>query len=143
MSLDADPAFSDRPVYVISVAADLCGMHPQTLRTYDRLGLVSPGRTAGRGRRYSERDIMALREIARLSQQEGVSLPGVRRILELQAQVQALQAQVRELACALDEAREQSAQATARARAELRRDLVPVRQQPTSVVLWRRPPRRG
>lgn len=143
MSFDAEPVLSDRPVYVISVAADLCGMHPQTLRTYDRLGLVCPGRTAGRGRRYSERDIVALREIARLSQQEGVSLPGVRRILALQAQVQALQAQVRELARALDEAREQSTQAAARARAELRRDLVPVRQQPTSVVLWRRPPRRG
>ena len=66
----------DLPVYVISVAAELSGMHPQTLRAYDRLGLVSPGRSAGRGRRYSLRDILALREIQRLSQEEGVNING-------------------------------------------------------------------
>ena len=73
----------DRPVYVISIAAQLAGMHPQTLRTYDRLGLVSPGRTAGRGRRYSERDVALLREVQRLSQDEGINLAGIKRILEL------------------------------------------------------------
>ena len=74
----------DTPVYVISVAAQLSGLHPQTLRAYDRLGLVSPGRTAGRGRRYSLRDILILREVQRLSQEEGVNLSGIKRILELE-----------------------------------------------------------
>jgi MerR family transcriptional regulator/heat shock protein HspR len=74
----------DTPVYVISVAAQLSGMHPQTLRAYDRLGLVSPGRSAGRGRRYSLRDILILREVQRLSQEEGINLSGIKRILELQ-----------------------------------------------------------
>src|SRR5438067_7642161 len=74
----------DSPVYVISVAAELSGLHPQTLRAYDRLGLVSPGRSAGRGRRYSLRDVLVLREVQRLSQEEGVNLSGIKRILELE-----------------------------------------------------------
>src|SRR5215469_268342 len=74
----------DTPVYVISVAAQLSGLHPQTLRAYDRRGLVSPGRSAGRGRRYSLRDILILREIQRLSQEEGINLQGIKRILELE-----------------------------------------------------------
>lgn len=74
----------DTPVYVISVAAQLSGLHPQTLRAYDRLGLVSPGRAAGRGRRYSLRDILILREVQRLSQAEGINLNGIKRILELE-----------------------------------------------------------
>ncbi len=78
----------DTPVYVISVAAQLSGLHPQTLRTYDRLGLVSPGRTAGRGRRYSLRDILILREVQRLSQEDGVNLSGIKRILELESEWQ-------------------------------------------------------
>ncbi len=73
----------DSPVYVISVAAQMSGLHAQTLRTYDRLGLVSPGRAAGGGRRYSLRDILALREVQRLSK-EGVSPRGIKRILELE-----------------------------------------------------------
>ena len=72
----------DTPVYVISVAAQLSGLHPQTLRQYDRLGLVSPGRTAGRGRLYSTRDIVLLREVQRLSQEEGINLAGIKRILD-------------------------------------------------------------
>ena len=72
-------------------------MHPQTLRTYDRLGLVQPGRTAGRGRRYSPRDVSLLREVQRLSQEEGINLEGIRRILQLGAQIAALQMRVREL----------------------------------------------
>jgi MerR family transcriptional regulator, heat shock protein HspR len=76
----------DTPVYVISVAAQLSGLHPQTLRAYDRLGLVSPGRTAGRGRRYSLRDILILREVQRLSQEDGVNLSGIKRILELESE---------------------------------------------------------
>ncbi|RNL84384.1 heat shock protein transcriptional repressor HspR [Halostreptopolyspora alba] len=83
-----NPAFGDdTPVYVISVAAELSGLHPQTLRQYDRLGLVSPGRATGRGRRYSVRDIQMLREVQRLSQEEGINLAGIKRILELQREV--------------------------------------------------------
>ncbi len=78
----------DTPVYVISVAAQLSGLHPQTLRAYDRLGLVSPGRAAGRGRRYSLRDILILREVQRLSQEDGVNLSGIKRILELESEWQ-------------------------------------------------------
>jgi MerR family transcriptional regulator, heat shock protein HspR len=84
------------PVYVISVAAELTGLHPQTLRSYDRLGIVSPGRTGGGGRRYSWRDIETLREVAELTA-AGIGVEGVRRILELEHQVQALQHRVAEL----------------------------------------------
>jgi MerR family transcriptional regulator/heat shock protein HspR len=85
------------PVFVISVAAQLAGMHAQTLRQYDRLGLVSPSRTRGGGRRYSARDVTLLREVQRLSQDEGVSLAGIQRILDLENQVQALRGRVSEL----------------------------------------------
>ena len=91
----------DTPVFVISVAAELAGMHAQTLRQYDRLGLVTPSRTRGGGRRYSQRDVALLREVQRLSQEEGVSLPGIARILELENQVEALRARVAELTEAL------------------------------------------
>ncbi|GAB3534388.1 helix-turn-helix transcriptional regulator [Arthrobacter tecti] len=84
------------PIYVISVAAELADMHPQTLRQYDRLGLVKPSRAPGRARRYSQRDVNVLREVQRLSQ-EGVSLEGIKRILELENQVAALQYRVQEL----------------------------------------------
>src|SRR5436190_24388246 len=86
----------DAPVFVISVAADLAGMHAQTLRQYDRLGLVTPSRTRGGGRRYSIRDVALLREVQRLSQ-DGVSLAGIQRILELETHVDALQSRVSEL----------------------------------------------
>ncbi|NLE72874.1 MAG: helix-turn-helix transcriptional regulator [Actinomycetales bacterium] len=87
----------DTPVFVISVAARLAGMHPQTLRQYDRLGLVSPRRTPGRGRRYSLRDVATLREVQRLSQEEGINLAGIKRILELEDRVRRLEAQVEAL----------------------------------------------
>jgi MerR family transcriptional regulator/heat shock protein HspR len=87
----------DAPVFVISVAAQLAGMHPQTLRTYDRMGLVSPRRTAKRGRRYSARDVGMLRMIQRLSQEEGINLEGIRRILELERELLAVRAQLTEL----------------------------------------------
>jgi MerR family transcriptional regulator/heat shock protein HspR len=87
----------DAPVFVISVAAQLAGMHPQTLRTYDRIGLVSPRRTAKRGRRYSARNIAQLRLIQRLSQDEGVNLEGIRRILAMQDEIDGLRAQVAQL----------------------------------------------
>ena len=86
----------DVPVFVISVAAQLTGLHPQTLRSYDRLGLVRPGRADGGGRRYSWRDIEQLREVARLTSL-GIGLEGVRRILELENDVEALRMRVAEL----------------------------------------------
>ena len=86
----------DRPVYVISVAAELAGLHAQTLRTYDRLGLVVPGRAPGGSRRYSARDIALLREVQRLSA-EGVNLEGIRRVLELEHEVGRLRRRVDQL----------------------------------------------
>ena len=98
------PHAYDTPTFVISVAAELAGMHPQTLRQYDRLGLVSPGRAPGRGRRYSLRDIATLREVQRLSQEDGVNLAGIKRILELEMEVGRLQRQVERLTGELAEA---------------------------------------
>ncbi len=93
----------ETPVFVISVAAELAGMHAQTLRQYDRLGLVRPKRTRGGGRRYSGRDVALLREVQRLSQ-EGVSLAGIQRILELEGQVSALEDRIERLTAELEAA---------------------------------------
>lgn len=87
----------DTPVFVISVAAELAGMHAQTLRQYDRIGLVTPSRTRGGGRRYSNRDIVQLWEIQRLSQDEGVSLAGIKQILDLENENAALRARLTEI----------------------------------------------
>ena len=117
------PAFDlhdDAPVYVISVAAELTGLHPQTLRQYDRLGLVSPGRSTGRGRRYSAREIELLREVARLSA-DGVSLVGIKRILELEAHIDALQRQVAELQASVAAERRRAGDAPAPATRTRRR----------------------
>lgn len=84
----------DAQVFVISIAAELAGMHPQTLRQYDRLGLVSPTRARGRGRRYSLRDVATLREVQRLSQEDGINLAGIKRILALESEVERLQSQI-------------------------------------------------
>jgi len=91
------PIDDDTPVYVISVAAQLSGLHPQTLRAYDRMGLVSPVRVGTRNRRYSMRDMMTLREIQRLSRDEGVNLAGIRHILDLRRETEALRQEVRRL----------------------------------------------
>ena len=99
------PFPEDAPVFVISVAAQLAGMHPQTLRQYDRLGLVNPGRTPGGGRRYSARDVALLREVQRLSQEEGVNLAGIKRIIALEQEVDALHAQVEALLTELHQRR--------------------------------------
>jgi MerR family transcriptional regulator/heat shock protein HspR len=96
MMSDFEGPGPEAKVFVISVAAELSGLHPQTLRTYDRLGLVAPGRTGGGGRRYSLRDIELLRTVARLTA-EGLGLEGVRRVIELENQVLALQEKVAEL----------------------------------------------
>ncbi|MDV3129526.1 helix-turn-helix transcriptional regulator [Mycobacterium sp. 21AC1] len=95
----------DARTFLISVAAELAGMHAQTLRTYDRLGLVSPQRSSGGGRRYSERDVDLLREVQRLSQDEGVNLAGIKRIIELTNQVDALRARVSELSQQVEQLR--------------------------------------
>jgi MerR family transcriptional regulator, heat shock protein HspR len=125
----------DTPVFVISVAATLAGMHPQTLRQYDRIGLVSPGRTSGRGRRYSARDIGLLREIQRLSQDEGVNLSGIKRILELETHVDALRARIAELQVELDAVRAEMARREAAVHASYKRELVPFTTS-SAVVRW-------
>jgi MerR family transcriptional regulator/heat shock protein HspR len=102
------PNNDDAPVFVISVAAELAGMHAQTLRSYDRLGLVTPGRASGGGRRYSARDIELLREVQRLSQEEGVNLAGIKRIIALEEQVEALQGQLEALLTEFEQARKPS-----------------------------------
>jgi MerR family transcriptional regulator, heat shock protein HspR len=127
----------DAPVFVISVAAELAGMHAQTLRQYDRLGLVSPGRTPGGGRRYSPRDVALLREVQRLSQEDGVNLAGIKRIIDLESQVEALQARVRELLGALDLSEARLMAAEAAVPAGYRRDLVPQSQPSSALVVWR------
>ncbi|MFF9849449.1 heat shock protein transcriptional repressor HspR [Streptomyces litmocidini] len=134
----------ESPVYVISVAAQLSGLHPQTLRQYDRLGLVSPDRTAGRGRRYSARDIELLRQVQQLSQDEGINLAGIKRIIELENQVAALQARVSELSAAVEGAAATLRQREAQVHASYRRDLVPYTdvQQTSALVVWR-PKQRG
>jgi MerR family transcriptional regulator, heat shock protein HspR len=129
----------DAPVFVISVAAELSGMHPQTLRQYDRLGLVTPGRSGGGGRRYSTRDVELLREVQRLSQEEGVNLAGIKRIIELDNQVQALQSRVAELRQELAETRAALDAARDTVVASMRRDLVPVRD--AALVVWKPGPR--
>lgn len=129
----------ERPVYVISVAAELAGMHPQTLRAYDRQGLVTPGRSTGRGRRYSERDVALLREVQRLSQDEGVNLAGVKRILELETQVTALRARLIELQADLAAARLEAERREADVHKSYRRDLVPIKR---AMVVWKPEPRR-
>jgi MerR family transcriptional regulator/heat shock protein HspR len=131
----------DSPVFVISVAAELSGLHAQTLRSYDRLGLVTPGRASGGGRRYSARDIAVLREVQRLSQEEGVNLAGIKRIIELEAQVDALRSRVTELLEELAAAHAAAEQAAAAVHRSYRRDLVPVRQQ-NALVVWQ-PQNRG
>jgi MerR family transcriptional regulator, heat shock protein HspR len=103
MDLLPDRMDADAPIFVISVAAQLAEMHPQTLRGYDRLGLVVPGRARGRGRRYSLRDIAKLRHIQHLSQNEGINLEGVRRILALESELDGLRGQVTRLAQVVQE----------------------------------------
>src|SRR5512132_759002 len=127
----------DAPVFVISVAAELAGMHAQTLRQYDRLGLVSPGRTSGGGRRYSPRDVALLREVQRLSQEDGVNLAGIKRIIDLESRVEALQSRVHELLEELELAERRRMAAEAAVPPAYRRDLVPLRAPSSAIVVWR------
>ena len=144
-------AFDDwtRRVFVISVAAQLAGMHAQTLRSYDREGLVSPDGPPVAGRRYSRGTSALLREVQRLCQDDGVNLCGIRRILQLESQVDALRARLAEVTDAVAELRAELAQsrmdaanAAANAIAGLRRDVVPWQEPTTALVTWRRS-RRG
>ena len=120
-----------RAVYVISVAAELAGVHPQTLRIYERKGLVLPARTGGGSRRYSDADIEHLQRIQRLTD-DGLNLAGVKRVIELEAEVARLRRQ-------LDDLQKASAQALVDAERQHRRDLVPMNQ---SVTVYRRGPKR-
>lgn len=135
---------ADTPIFVISVAAELAGMHAQTLRSYDREGLVSPRRTTGGGRRYSQRDIELLQQVQQLSQDEGVNRAGIRRIMELENEVDALRDRIAQLAADLDEARAAVAEELGHSRAgssvALRRDVVPWRSHTTAIVTWRPAP---
>ena len=110
-----------RAVYVISVAAELAGVHPQTLRIYERKGLVDPARTTGGSRRYSDADIEMLRRISELTD-EGLNLVGVKRVLELEAEVERLEAELAEAKRAVGDAIESTHR-------QYRRDLVPLRQE--------------
>ncbi|MFC5060820.1 heat shock protein transcriptional repressor HspR [Actinomycetospora atypica] len=137
-------ADEDTPVFVISIAAEFSGMHAQTLRSYDRIGLVSPGRASGGGRRYSVRDIALLREVQRLSQEEGVNLAGIKRIIELEREVDQLTDRLAEVVEELGRA--QSRLQTLADQPGRGSDLLPVRRT-QSVVVWqpgrRRPSAEG
>lgn len=134
-----EPPSPDAAVFVISVAAELSGLHPQTLRTYERMGLIRPGRTPGGGRRYSYRDVELLRSIAELTS-SGIGIEGVRRILELESEVASLRAQRDELLAELEATREALRQAVSARSAQQGSRLPAVRTQDTtqSIVVWRR-----
>src|SRR3954462_2470138 len=125
---------SDAKVLIISVAAKLAGMHPQTLRQYDRLRLVQPGRAGGGGRRYSERDVALLREVQRLSQEDGVNLAGIKRIIGLEQLAGELQQRMHELEQQLEAAYARVAQLESPYSG---RDLVRREVQSTALVVWR------
>jgi len=118
----------DQAVYVISVAAELAGMHPQTLRIYERRGLLDPARTSGGNRRYSEADVHLLLRIAQLTA-DGLNLAGVKRVLALEAEVSRLEAE-------LAATRSDGSRAVADVHRQYRRDLVPVKQ---SITIYRAP----
>ena len=130
----------DAALYVISVAAELTGLHPQTLRTYERMGLITPGRTVGGGRRYSHRDIERLRTIAELTS-SGIGIEGVRRLLDLENRMNALQARNQELQAELEATREALRQALDARRAQGQPvNRLPVLRQPSTqtLMVWRR-----
>ena len=121
-----DQQADQRALYIISVAAELAGVHPQTLRIYERKGLIEPSRTEGRSRRYSDRDIALLQRIQELTN-DGVSLAGVRKILDLEAEMAALRDRVAALDSALDAAHASHEAAVRDVHRSYRRDLVPLR----------------
>ena len=116
----------DRPIYMISVAAELVGMHPQTLRIYETKGLVRPKRTAGNTRLYSERDVERLRVIQKLTTELGLNLSGVELVLKLEDQLQRMQARI-------DRLEREKREAVEQVHKNYRRDLVPVSQLTTLI----------
>ena len=133
MASEATNPYSARAVYVISVAAELAGVHPQTLRIYERKGLVDPARTSGGSRRYSDADIEQLRRISELTD-EGLNLAGVKKVLELEARIADLEAELAEARRAVGEAVESTHR-------QYRRDLVPLRQEVSIFGRWDLPQR--
>jgi MerR family transcriptional regulator/heat shock protein HspR len=127
MKDDFGPRSASRAVYVISVAAELAGMHPQTLRFYERKGLVDPARTEGGNRRYSEADIEKLRHVAALTA-AGLNLEGAKRVLQLESELERVRAE-------LERVQAEAREAVERTHRRYRRDLVPLRQ---ATVLWKR-----
>jgi MerR family transcriptional regulator/heat shock protein HspR len=130
--MDSSNSRTSRAVYVISVAAELAGVHPQTLRIYERKGLLDPARTVGGSRRYSEHDIAQLQRIQDLTT-AGLNLEGVRRVLELEGEVERLRSE-------LEEVRRQAAEDVERTHRKYRRELVPVKNSPAR---WVPGPRRS
>ncbi len=120
----SDESLSREPVYVISVAAELSGMHPQTLRMYERKGLVCPSRTSGNTRRYSEQDIELLREIQRLTQEEGINLAGVAQLMDLRLELLAVKCRVARLEAELDAVMRDAKRKVQEVHRSYRRDLV-------------------
>lgn len=145
----------DAPVLTVSQAAELAGMHPQTLRQYDRLGIVIPRRTVGRGRRYSRRDVARLLQVQRLAQGEGINLAGIKRILDLEQHVSILERQLAELLMIQSERERAEGRVFAagttgdvvavplgrRVRRDLRVDVETRRARGGALVLWRPTPR--
>ena len=130
----------DAAVYVISIAAELSGLHPQTLRTYERMGLIVPARTGGGGRRYTHRDVELLREISELTS-SGIGIEGVRRILDLENRMAALIQRNQELVAELEATRNALRRTLAARNGEAPPNKLPVLRQPEpgqSVVVWRR-----
>ncbi len=139
-----EPPSPEAAVYVISVAAELTGLHPQTLRTYERMGLITPGRTGGGGRRYSHHDLERLRKIASLTS-SGIGIEGVRRIMELENQVAALTSRNEELIAELEATREALRLAASRRRTDGGGSRLPVLADPAAAgpgrcVVWRTRP---
>lgn len=125
----------DHPRYSISVAAELAGMHPQTLRTYEAKGLVRPRRTPGGTRRYSDRDVDRLRKIGALTGELGLNLAGAVRVLDLEDAMEVLAREVTSLRAQLESAAEEQRRELDRVHRSYRRDLV-IYQTPKSPVPW-------
>lgn len=120
-------SLDERALYIISVAAELAGVHPQTLRIYERKGLLRPARTAGNTRRYSDRDIARLQAIQRLTQEHGINLAGVKMIVELEAELERLRRRMETMDRQLEEARTRVRDELRRLRGQYERgDIVPV-----------------
>ncbi len=129
----------DDPVYVISVAAELAGMHPQTLRSYEKSGLIEPQRSSGNVRRYSDRDIQQLKKIQRLTQEEGLNLAGVKMVLDLRETVREMRRRADRLEQELDQMMDRLRDEVEAAHQSHRFELVPLRRGQIEIYRRRRP----